>query len=98
MEEAEHRAARNIGVGCLTFVVGLFGGAMIAVLIAKVVGRATGCAAGPNGEPCNWYVYAGVGALTGALLLPTVALSKLIAGDRAARRAKLVDAQNSNRG
>ena len=69
--------ARNIGVGCFTGVAGFFSGAMFAVLIAKIVGAATGCASGTNGQPCNWHIYAGVGGLIGAISLPTVVLWRL---------------------
>ena len=69
--------ARNIGVGCFTAVAGFFSGAMFAVLIAKMVGAATKCPSGPNGQPCNWHIYAGVGALIGMISLPTLALWRL---------------------
>jgi hypothetical protein len=92
-----NRIARNFGVGCFTFVAGLFGGGVIAVLIAKIVGEATGCKPGTDGQPCNWHIYAGYGALAGALLLPTIALSRLFLGDAAARRAAN-NAEQSNRG
>jgi hypothetical protein len=69
--------ARNIGVGCLTAVAGFFSGGMIAVLVAKFVGSAQGCQP-PEGLPaCNWWVYAGVGALLGAVTLPILALGRL---------------------
>ena len=69
--------ARNIGVGCLTTIVGFFSGAMIAVLIAKNVGSVQGCQP-PEGLPaCNWWVYAGIGAVIGALSLPFLALRRL---------------------
>jgi len=69
--------ARNVGVGCVTTVAGFFGGGMIAVFIAKVVGSVQGCKP-PEGLPaCNWWVYAGIGAGLGALILPVVALIRL---------------------
>jgi hypothetical protein len=69
--------ARNIGVGCITAVAGFFSGGMIAVLIAKFVGSAQGCQP-PEGLPaCNWWVYAGIGALFGAVTLPVLALGRL---------------------
>ena len=69
--------ARNIGVGCFTAIAGFFSGAMFAVLLGKIVGAVRGCAAGPEGQPCNWHIYAGVGALIGAISLPTVVLWRL---------------------
>ena len=69
--------ARNIGVGCITTVAGFFSGGMIAVLVAKFVGSAQGCQP-PEGLPaCNWWMYAGVGALLGAVTLPVLALGRL---------------------
>ena len=69
--------ARNIGVGCITAVGGLFGGGMIAVFIGKVVGSAQGCKPAEGLPACNWWVYAGIGAVLGALTLPAVALIRL---------------------
>jgi hypothetical protein len=64
-----------LGVGCITFVSGFFGGGMIAVLIAKVVGAAQGCTpAAETGAPCNWFNYAVVGALAGMVLFPATAV------------------------
>jgi hypothetical protein len=69
--------ARNVGVGCVTTVAGFFGGGMIAVFIGKVVGSVGGCRP-PEGLPaCNWWVYAGIGAVVGALTLPVVVLIRL---------------------
>ena len=68
--------ARNIGVGCLTAMAGFFSGGMIAVLVGKFVGSAQGCQP-PEGLPaCNWWVYAGIGALVGAITLPVIALRR----------------------
>ena len=70
-------AARNIGVGCLTAMAGFFSGGMIAVLVGKFVGSAQGCQP-PEGLPaCNWWVYAGIGALVGVITLPVIALRRL---------------------
>jgi hypothetical protein len=69
--------ARNIGVGCLTTMAGFFSGGMIAVLIGKFVGSARGCRP-PEGLPaCDWWVYAAIGALIGAVTLPFLALRRL---------------------
>ena len=75
--EREGIIARNIGVGCITTVAGFFSGGMIAVLVAKFVGSMLGCRP-PEGLPaCNWWVYAGIGAVAGALTLPVLALRRL---------------------
>jgi hypothetical protein len=70
-----------LGVGCLTLVAGFFGGGMIALLIAKVVGVAQSCPAeAETGAPCNWYSYLVVGAIAGAILLPSVAVWRMRRG------------------
>ena len=64
-----------LGVGCITFVSGFFGGGMIAVLVAKIVGAAQGCTPDADtGAPCNWFNYATVGALAGMVLFPATAV------------------------
>ncbi len=75
--DREALIARNIGVGCITTGAGFFSGGMIAVLVGKLVGYMQGCKA-PEGLPaCNWWVYAGIGAIVGALTLPVIALTRL---------------------
>ena len=75
--DREGVVARNIGVGCVTTVAGFFSGGMIAVLVAKFVGSMQGCKP-PEGLPaCNWWVYAAIGAVVGAVTLPVAALSRL---------------------
>jgi hypothetical protein len=69
--------ARNIGVGCITTFAGFFSGGMVGVLVAKVVGVMQGCKPAEGLPACNWWVYAGVGAVLGALTLPVLALSRL---------------------
>jgi hypothetical protein len=77
-----------LGVGCITFVSGFFGGGMIAVLIAKIVGAAQSCTPDKEtGAPCNWFTYAMIGALVGAVLFPTVATMLL-------RRSRLKSRNN----
>jgi hypothetical protein len=69
--------ARNIGVGCITGFAGFFSGGMIAVLIGKMVGSMQGCRPVAGLPACNWWVYAGVGAVAGAVTLPVIALRRL---------------------
>jgi hypothetical protein len=64
-----------LGVGCITFVSGFFGGGMIAVLIAKIVGITQNCTPdAETGAPCNWFNFAVVGALMGMVLFPSAAV------------------------
>lgn len=69
--------ARNIGVGCMTAFAGFFSGGIVAVLIAKFVGSMQDCKPVEGLPACNWWVYAGVGAVLGALTLPVLALIRL---------------------
>jgi hypothetical protein len=69
--------ARNIGVGCVTTFAGFFSGGMIAVLVAKIVGSVQGCQPTEGLPACNWWVYAGIGAVIGALTLPVLVLVRL---------------------
>jgi hypothetical protein len=78
------RTATYVGVGCLTAFAGWWSGAMIAVLVAKIVGAIQGCAPGEHGQPCNWYVYAAVGAVVGGVSLPALALRRLRRADAVA--------------
>jgi hypothetical protein len=73
----EEVIARNVGVGCITTFAGFFSGGMVGVLVAKVVGIMQGCRPAEGLPACNWWVYAGVGAVLGMLTLPVLALSRL---------------------
>ncbi len=67
-----------VGVGCLTAMVGFFGTGMIAVLLSKIVGYATGCAADlETGAPCHWFTYAVRGGLIGLILLPSFTIWRM---------------------
>ena len=75
-------------VGCLTFVVGFFGGGMIAVLLGKGLDVFRRCTP-PEGLPMcgNWAAFAFGGGLIGAILLPTIVLTKLARGASASRHS-----------
>ena len=68
---------RNIGVGCVTTVAGFFSGGMIGVFLGKIVGLAQRCVPETGLPACNWWVYAGVGGVLGAITLPVLALRRL---------------------
>ena len=71
------------GVGCVGAIVGLVGGGMLAVLIAKIVGGLTSCAAEPDsGAPCAWTDYWTWGARIGVVVVPTVSILLLRRGRR----------------
>jgi hypothetical protein len=77
-QQTESRVWTYLGVGCLTAVVGLVAGGMIAVLVAKIVGAVQGCVPDKEtGAPCDWTSYWTWGARIGLILLPAVVLWKL---------------------
>jgi hypothetical protein len=81
--EASDARPHYFGIGCFTVVAGFAGGGMIGVLIAKIAGFAQRCPTeAETGAPCNWFTFAVFGALIGAVLLPTIAISSV----RRARR------------
>src|ERR1043166_7627297 len=76
-----------VGVGCVTAIAGLFGGGMVAVLIAKIVGAIQKCPANPDtGAPCAWSLYWTWGARIGLIGLPALAIWRF---HRGRQRAKL---------
>src|SRR4051812_40948187 len=97
--DQQDRTARNIGVGCFTFFIGGISGAMTAVLVGKIIAflmRAPACSEVPL---CNWYVYAGYGAIIGAVTLPVLAILRLRRVDSQTDRASnATSGDTSNRG
>ncbi len=68
---------RNAAIGCFVTPLGAMSGAMVGVLLALVVAyfdKAPACADIPS---CDWYVYAGIGAVLGGLSLPLLVLRRL---------------------
>jgi hypothetical protein len=79
-------AVRNTLVGCLTIVVGFFGGGMITLLLVRILDVLRRCSPTEGLPVCgNWAIYAGIGGAVGAVLLPTVVFVKLLRADAAAR-------------
>jgi hypothetical protein len=73
--------ARNLGVGCVTAVGGLFSGGMVGVLISKIVAFFTRAPSCPELPTCDWYVYAAVGMAVGVVTLPLLTLMRLRRSD-----------------
>lgn len=67
---------RNAFIGCFMTPLGLMSGAMVGVLVSKVVAWVTNAPMCDGIPTCNWYVYAGFGALVG-LSLPVLVLRRL---------------------
>jgi hypothetical protein len=74
-------AARNVGVGCVTAIAGLFSGGMIGVLISKIVASITHAPKCADLPTCDWYKYAAVGMLVGVITLPLLTLMRLRRSD-----------------
>lgn len=82
-QETQPRPWAYVGVGCLTAVIGLIGGGMIAVLVAKIVGAIRGCTPDQEtGAPCGWSTYWTWGAWAGLLLFPTLVLWRMRRAER----------------
>jgi hypothetical protein len=72
-----------IGVGCVTTVAGFFGGGMIGVFVGWIVGHARGCTPPADSFPiCDFFPYWTAGMLLGAILVPSVALTRLRQSNR----------------
>jgi hypothetical protein len=69
--------ARTIGLGCLMTFLGFVSMAMVGVLVSALVAFFTKAAVCPDIPACNWYIYAGVGGLAGAITLPTLVVRRL---------------------
>ncbi|HEY5220073.1 MAG TPA: hypothetical protein VIJ16_09715 [Gemmatimonadaceae bacterium] len=68
-------AWQYVGLGCVTLVAGLFGGGMLGVLAAKIVGWAQRCVPDVNtGAPCGWGSYWFYGAVAGGVLFPVIVI------------------------
>lgn len=66
-----------VGAGCFSAIAGFFGGGMMMVLVAKIVGSVRGCQP-PEGIPaCNWGRYAMVGMIAGVVLIPMLSIFRL---------------------
>lgn len=80
-EQTGRGVATYLGVGCLSAVIGLVGGGMIAVLVAKVVGAFRGCVPdAETGAPCDWSLYWTWGARVGLVALPALTIWRLRQG------------------
>jgi hypothetical protein len=74
--------ARNVGVGCVTGVGGFFSGAMIGVLVGRVMTVVTKCPVGEGLPACDWQVFAGWGGVIGLVTLPALVFWRLHRGAR----------------
>ncbi len=80
-DDVSSRRYRNIGVGCFTTFIGFFGGAMISVLVAKIVSQALNEPQCEGLPTCNWLTWAARGGVLGMIILPIVSVWRLKRGD-----------------
>jgi uncharacterized membrane protein len=80
-DDVAGRRYRNIGVGCFTTFIGFFGGAMISVLVAKIVSQALNEPQCEGLPTCNWLTWAARGGVLGMIILPIVSVWRLKRGD-----------------
>jgi hypothetical protein len=73
-EDGRITGGRRVALGCLTAFLGAISGMMVAVLLSVFVAFLTRAPRCPDIPSCNWYVYAGYGAIVGGLSLPAVVL------------------------
>ena len=71
------RAPRMVGVGCFMSIVGFFSGAMIGVLVGKLVGIIRRCVPDPGLPVCDWHLFAFAGGVVGMISLPMLVLWRL---------------------
>jgi len=74
---AKPSLVRQVAIGCFAAWIGGLSGAMVAVLIGKVVAYAIKAPTCQGIPTCDWYIYAGVGGLIGCLTLPWLIVSAL---------------------
>jgi cation transporter-like permease len=72
--------SRNLVIGCLMLPMGAASGGMTGVLLSKLVAMATRAPSCQDIPTCDWYVYAGWGALLGAITLPALVSWRLWTG------------------
>jgi hypothetical protein len=70
--------ARNVGIGCFMTFLGAASGSMIGVLLSKIVAWFAKAPSCPDIPTCDWYIYAGIGALLGAISLPTLVIRRIL--------------------
>lgn len=66
--------SRTLAIGCFMVPLGFFSGGMIAVFVSKVVAYLTRAKACEGVPSCNWFEFMLVGALIGALTLPSIVM------------------------
>jgi hypothetical protein len=86
---------RNVAIGCFMVPLGAASGAMTGVLLSKLVALATKAPSCQDIPTCDWYVYAGWGALIGALSLPLLVSWRLWQGAAPTDRTTTTDTNRS---
>jgi hypothetical protein len=71
------RRARFVGIGCMMTFLGFVSMGMVGVLVSAAVAAVTKAPVCADIPACNWYIYAGIGGLLGAVTLPVLVLRRL---------------------
>jgi hypothetical protein len=82
------RGARPFAIGCLLAIPGFFGGGMVAVAVAKMVGTLRRCTPAEGWPACDTLQYLVAGAVLGMVLLPSVVVWRLRHGDGGTRNSE----------
>ncbi|MDX2184170.1 MAG: hypothetical protein SFW08_09315 [Gemmatimonadaceae bacterium] len=77
--------ASRVALGCVTTIVGAAGGGMLGTMVSKFVGSYNNCNPGEGLPACDWHIYAGIGAVLGVMLIPSLAFWRLRASARGDR-------------
>ncbi len=80
------RRARYAGLGCFSLFAGFISMAMVGALLSMIVAKLTRAPVCQDIPACDWYIYAGVGGLIGALTLPILVLTRVWQSERDAAR------------
>jgi hypothetical protein len=83
---AIERRARYAGLGCFSVFAGFISMAMVGALLSMIVTKVTRGPVCQDIPACDWYIYAGVGGLLGALSLPILVLTRVWQSERDAAR------------
>src|SRR5579871_6122520 len=70
----------KLAIGCFMTFAGFFSMAMVGVLVARIYSWVNRCPYQEGMPACNWWVFAGVGGLIGAITLPVLVLRRLKRG------------------
>ncbi len=77
MAEASGAGSSRLALGCVMTVAGFFSAAMLGVLVARIYSWISACRYEEGIPACNWWVFAGISGIIGAVTLPALVLRRL---------------------